>query len=192
MGARRIERRPTGTLPLLLVTLMVGLALLVSCSGRAGEGGDSDGSSGATASSGKNAPAGSRAGAEPGGRPAAGVSAQGTSRGVATHGATRAGAAGGDAGLAGGDAGLAGGDAGPAARHRNLLLITLDTTRADHLGCYGHAGGVSPNIDRIAAEGAIAQHAIAVAPLTLPSHASILTALYPPSTGVRDNADYRL
>src|SRR5262245_48008162 len=178
MGARRIERRPAGTLSLLPVTLMVGLAFFVSCSGRAGEGGDSDGSSGATASSGKNAPAGSRAGAEPAGRPAAGVSAEGASRGVATPGA------------AGGDAGLARGDAGPAARHRNLLLITLDTTRADHLGCYGHAGGVSPNIDRIAAEGAIAQHAIAVAPLTLPSHASILTALYPPSTGVRDNAAY--
>ncbi|HEX4822815.1 MAG TPA: sulfatase-like hydrolase/transferase [Candidatus Polarisedimenticolaceae bacterium] len=74
----------------------------------------------------------------------------------------------------------------------NLVLVTLDTTRADHLGCYGDARAATPNIDRIAAEGALFEQAIAVAPLTLPSHASLMTGLYPPRHGVRDNADFRL
>jgi arylsulfatase A-like enzyme/Flp pilus assembly protein TadD len=74
----------------------------------------------------------------------------------------------------------------------NLLLVTLDTTRADRLGCYGHAGAVTPHLDRLAAEGALGETAIAVAPLTLPSHVSLLTGLYPPSHGVRDNSDRRL
>lgn len=75
---------------------------------------------------------------------------------------------------------------------RNLLLITIDTLRADHLGCYGYARAGTPRLDRLAAEGALVRDAIAVAPLTFPSHASILTALYPPRHGVRDNADFRL
>jgi len=74
----------------------------------------------------------------------------------------------------------------------NLLLITMDTTRADHLGCYGDARAETPNLDRLAKEGALFTHAIAVAPLTLPSHVSILTGLYPPRHGVRDNADFVL
>jgi arylsulfatase A-like enzyme/Tfp pilus assembly protein PilF len=74
----------------------------------------------------------------------------------------------------------------------NLLLVTLDTTRADHLGCYGDRRAETPRLDRLAAEGALVENAVAVAPLTLPSHASILTGLYPPRHGVRDNADFRL
>lgn len=79
-----------------------------------------------------------------------------------------------------------------AARPPDVLLVTLDTVRADRLGCYGYAGGTTPFLDRIAAEGLRMDQAIAVAPLTLPSHTSILTGLYPPRHGVRDNADFRL
>ncbi len=73
----------------------------------------------------------------------------------------------------------------------NLLLITLDTTRADVLGCYG--GTVeTPVMDRLAAEGVRFDNAWTVTPLTLPSHASILTGLYPPSHGIRENTNFRL
>ena len=74
----------------------------------------------------------------------------------------------------------------------NLILITIDTTRPDHLGCYGDRRAETPHLDALAKEGAIFTQAIAVAPLTLPSHVSILTGLYPPRHGVRDNADFRL
>ncbi len=74
----------------------------------------------------------------------------------------------------------------------SVLLITLDTTRADRLGCYGHVGAATPVLDRLAAEGALAEQAVSVSPMTLPSHASLLTGLYPPSHGVRENADFRL
>ena len=80
----------------------------------------------------------------------------------------------------------------PAEERPNLLLITMDTTRADHLGCYGNTEASTPTLDRLAREGLRVERAIAVAPLTLPSHASILTGLYPPSHGVHDNGDYRL
>lgn len=71
----------------------------------------------------------------------------------------------------------------------NLLLITLDTTRADHLGCYGGPEGATPNLDRLAAEGVRFDCAMCTAPVTLPSHASILTGLYPPNHGVRNNGE---
>jgi choline-sulfatase len=74
----------------------------------------------------------------------------------------------------------------------NLVLITMDTTRADHLGCYGDAAAATPSLDALAREGALFDQAIAVAPLTLPSHVSMLTSLYPVRHGVRDNADFRL
>jgi arylsulfatase A-like enzyme/Flp pilus assembly protein TadD len=70
----------------------------------------------------------------------------------------------------------------------NLLLISVDTLRADHLACYGHPDIQTPNIDRLANEGAMFTDAISTVPLTLPSHATILTGLYPPSHGIRDNA----
>lgn len=74
----------------------------------------------------------------------------------------------------------------------NLLLVTLDTTRADRIGCYGYQHAETPHLDKLATEGVLFEQSIAVAPVTLPSHASILTGLYPPRHGVRDNADFRL
>lgn len=80
-----------------------------------------------------------------------------------------------------------------AARPRpNVLLITLDTTRADRLGCYGFGLARTPNIDRMAREGVRVAHAVASAPITAPSHSSMLSGLYPPTHGVRDNGAYRL
>ncbi len=74
----------------------------------------------------------------------------------------------------------------------NLLLVTLDTTRADRLGCYGYGAARTPAIDRLAADGVRATDAVTAAPITLPSHATILTGLYPPAHGVRDNGTYAL
>lgn len=79
-----------------------------------------------------------------------------------------------------------------AAEGFNVLLITLDTTRPDHLGCYGYQERVSPALDSLLAHGVRFDDAVASAPLTLPSHATILTGLYPPSVGVRDNGTYQL
>jgi len=75
----------------------------------------------------------------------------------------------------------------PAAAGPNVLLITLDTTRADHLGCYGDKLARTPNLDRLAAEGVRFARVYAPAPLTLPSHSTILTGLYPATHGVRNN-----
>ena len=74
----------------------------------------------------------------------------------------------------------------------NLVLITMEATRADHLGCYDNPLAQTPNLDGLAREGAVFLKAIAVAPLTLPSHASIFTGLYPPRHGVRDDNSSRL
>ncbi|HNX98319.1 MAG TPA: sulfatase, partial [Candidatus Aminicenantes bacterium] len=74
----------------------------------------------------------------------------------------------------------------------NLLLITLDTTRADRIGAYGDARACTPNLDRLAREGARVERAYAEAPLTLPSHVSILTGREPPSHQVRNNGTYAL
>ncbi len=63
----------------------------------------------------------------------------------------------------------------------NVILISLDTLRADHVGCYGHVRDCTPNLDRIAREGVLFENAYAQAASTLPSHKSILTSLYPPS-----------
>src|SRR5882724_10481778 len=77
----------------------------------------------------------------------------------------------------------------PAPRDANILLITLDTTRADRLGCYSGprpAGAKTPHLDALSARGVLFSHAMAQVPLTLPSHASIMTGAYPPSHGLRD------
>ncbi len=74
----------------------------------------------------------------------------------------------------------------------SIVLLTLDTVRADRLGCYGRAGAETPNLDRLAREGARFDRAYAPAPLTLPSHASMLTGLYPNRHLLRDNGPYRL
>lgn len=72
----------------------------------------------------------------------------------------------------------------------NVLLITLDTTRADHLPAYGYGGVKTPALDRLAGRSLIFEDAIAHAPLTLPSHASILTGQLPIWHGVRDNEGF--
>jgi len=71
-------------------------------------------------------------------------------------------------------------------------LITLDTTRPDRLGCYGYSKAKTPEIDRVAQSGAIFENAYSPVPLTLPSHASILTGTYPLFHGVRNNGKYFL
>jgi arylsulfatase A-like enzyme len=72
-------------------------------------------------------------------------------------------------------------------RRLNVLLITLDTTRADHLGCYGYSEAKTPVLDRLAQQGVLFERAYAPAPLTLPSHASMFTGLYPPEHGLHNN-----
>jgi choline-sulfatase len=74
----------------------------------------------------------------------------------------------------------------------NVLVITLDTTRADRLGCYGFQGVETPNIDALAADGVLFERATATVPLTFPSHSSIFTGLVPPRHGVRDNGGFFL
>lgn len=74
----------------------------------------------------------------------------------------------------------------------NVLLISMDTTRADHLACYGHPTIKTPNIDRLAAEGTLFLRCAADVPVTLPSHTSMLTGTYPFAHGVRDNGQFHV
>ena len=74
----------------------------------------------------------------------------------------------------------------------DVLLITVDTFRADHAGCYGNPDGLTPALDRLARRGRAARHSYAPAPLTAVSHASMLTALEPPTHGVRENGTFHL
>jgi hypothetical protein len=74
----------------------------------------------------------------------------------------------------------------------NLLVITLDTTRADRLGAYGSRPSATPALDRIARDGVLFEHAVTAAPLTLPAHASLFTGKFPPRHGVRDNGGFFL
>jgi choline-sulfatase len=79
-----------------------------------------------------------------------------------------------------------------ACRGCNVLLITIDTLRADRVGAFGGTGGLTPNLDRLASEGLRLTRAYSAAPLTLPSHASMLTATSPPIHGLRANGLFRL
>lgn len=90
---------------------------------------------------------------------------------------------------AGGLSGLAAGAAPP---QRSLVLITLDTTRADHLGCYGWPHAHTPSLDGLARRGTRFARCDTAAPVTLPSHTTMLTGLYPPRHGVRDNGTFAL
>src|SRR5437899_177621 len=74
----------------------------------------------------------------------------------------------------------------------NVLLITIDTLRSDRVGAFGGPSGLTPELDRLAAGGLVLTRAYASAPLTLPSHTSILTAVSPPVHGVRTNGLFRL
>ncbi|MGB9338222.1 MAG: sulfatase-like hydrolase/transferase, partial [Polyangiales bacterium] len=80
----------------------------------------------------------------------------------------------------------------PEASPPNVLLITVDTLRADRLGCYGYEQARTPHTDRFADEGVRIERAIAPTPLTLPSHTSILTGLEPPAHSVRGNGVFRV
>ncbi len=80
----------------------------------------------------------------------------------------------------------------PAPSALNVVVITLDTTRADRLGCYGFTGVETPAIDALAREGVVFDHSTATVPLTFPSHSSIFTGLVPPHHGVRDNGGFFL
>jgi arylsulfatase A-like enzyme/predicted Zn-dependent protease len=79
-----------------------------------------------------------------------------------------------------------------APRPLSVLLVTLDTTRADRLGAYGHPGGATPHLDALARGGVLFRQAYAHVPLTCPSHASLLTGRLPPRHGVRDNGGFVL
>ncbi|MFY9843134.1 MAG: sulfatase, partial [Terriglobales bacterium] len=74
----------------------------------------------------------------------------------------------------------------------NVVLITIDTLRADHVGCYGYKQIKTPNIDALAADGTRFDRAFAVVPVTLPSHTSILTGTYPMFSGMHDFSGNKL
>lgn len=74
----------------------------------------------------------------------------------------------------------------------NLLFITLDTTRADRLGCYGYQLAKTPFLDELAARGVVFETAYTAVPITLPSHATMFTGLTPPEHGLRINGTHRL
>lgn len=72
----------------------------------------------------------------------------------------------------------------------NLLLISIDTTRADHLGAYGYERAHTPSIDALAAEGFLFRRHLTPVPLTLPSHTSLMTGRFPPTHTVHDNGTF--
>jgi len=83
-------------------------------------------------------------------------------------------------------------DGGTNDPRRNVLLITLDTTRADRLGCYGYKAALTPALDALAARGVLFEQAHSSIPLTLPSHTTMNTGLQPPEHGLRANGSLRL
>jgi arylsulfatase A-like enzyme/Tfp pilus assembly protein PilF len=74
----------------------------------------------------------------------------------------------------------------------NLVVVTLDTTRADRIGAYGARDVETPVVDGLAREGVLFEQAVSVAPLTLPAHSSMFTGKFPPEHGVRDNGGFFL
>ena len=77
-------------------------------------------------------------------------------------------------------------------RPRLILLIVVDTLRADRLGCYGYEQIETPNLDRLAERGTLYHNAVTAVPVTLPSVATLLTGAYPLQHGVRDNSLFTL
>jgi choline-sulfatase len=75
----------------------------------------------------------------------------------------------------------------PAPSARNLVIITIDTLRADRVGAYGYTHARTPTLDALASQGVRFTHAYATAPITLTSHASLMTGRYPPGHGARHN-----
>src|SRR6185503_9757552 len=74
----------------------------------------------------------------------------------------------------------------------NVLLISIDTLRADHLSCYGSQEVKTPNIDSLARSGVLFKNVVTPAPFTLPAHVSMMTGLIPPAHGVADNGGFYL
>src|SRR3981081_514121 len=74
----------------------------------------------------------------------------------------------------------------------NVVIITIDTLRADHLGCYGYRKSKPPNIDALAADGARFTRAFTAVPVTLPSHTAMLTGTYPMLSGMHDFSGNKL
>src|SRR5262249_9411442 len=81
---------------------------------------------------------------------------------------------------------------GPAASRPPIVLITIDTLRADRLGSYGSTRGLTPALDAFAGEATRFTAAVCQVPLTLPSHATILTGLHPAHHGIRTNDGFQL
>ncbi len=73
-----------------------------------------------------------------------------------------------------------------------VVLISIDTCRADHLSCYGYPRKTTPSIDAIAEEGVLFENVVSPVPLTLPAHSSMLTGTIPSYHGVHDNEGYKL
>ena len=70
----------------------------------------------------------------------------------------------------------------------DVILVTIDTLRADRVGAYGSKTGATPTMDAMAARGVLVEEAVVQAPQTRPSHASLMTGLLPFEHGLRDNA----
>ncbi len=75
---------------------------------------------------------------------------------------------------------------------KNVILISIDTCRADYLSCYGYHRKTTPNIDAVANEGILFENVITPAPVTLPAHSSMMTGTIPPNHKVLDNMNYSL
>src|SRR4051812_46267678 len=80
--------------------------------------------------------------------------------------------------------------AGRPRRAPSVLLISVDTLRADRVGAYGYTAAATPAIDALAARGLRFAQAATVTPLTLPAHTSLMTGTFPAFHGVRDNASF--
>ena len=80
----------------------------------------------------------------------------------------------------------------PTIEATHIVLISIDTCRADHLGCYGFSTSYTPHLDALAQEGVLFENVVSPVPLTLPSHSTMLTGTIPPFHGVRDNTNYYL
>ena len=81
---------------------------------------------------------------------------------------------------------------GPEGGVENLLLVTFDTTRADRIGCYGYEGAGTPTLDGLARDGVLFGRCITPAPITLPSHATLLTGFQPYGHGARNNGTHKV
>ena len=114
-----------------------------------------------------------------------------TATGFVSCGALRRGPLPAAAGQAASPAVQPGQSGGGELRRPDLILVSIDTLRADHLGSYGYHRDTSPHLDGLAADGARFREARTTAPWTLPSHASMMTGLYPPAHGVRFYTSFR-